>query len=169
MPKKSTKKAEQKLENVSVNKAKDTNADEELWTCEKCGKEYPMEKLNRIVNVEKDHEDAQSELICVDCFISKPFRAKYVVLSINGKDCIEMPKELVDNLNKQIGGNPCVAVRWLAIRGVMEMSLKFGHKFMGEKYALARASMDQVGFDKDEIIAYEQLVMIVDQLTHKDQ
>ena len=72
---------------------------------------------------------------------------------------------LDDTLVKNVGrclakGRPQV-MRFLALRGVMKICTKLGNNAMIGKYELARETLDDFGFSKDDAVALAQLEEIV--------
>jgi len=133
--------------------------------CDICGKYYDED--DDTVNaqyIELATNRFNQGQICVVCLSNVDFNKKFDVLRINFKD-IEISTELMEKINKDLLKSPTYAMRFLALKGVIGLTLQFGEQFMREKYELARESLNQYGFDNSNIIAYEQLIEVVKQLT----
>ena len=82
---------------------------------------------------------------------------------------VSLTQEIIDKVNADLQKSWTYTARFLALRGVIEISLKCGKDFMGEKYVMARKSLDQYGFDKDDQIAKFQLDILIDAFKQKPE
>lgn len=136
----------------------------EYKQCNRCEQEYFVSFLHYIDYSDTRTNNPSNEQICEKCIANLP---KYIRISeIDGEKASILDEKIIKVINKQIEDDPYSSVYWLELYEIMKIALISGRDVV-ENYSSARETLNEVGFHPNDLIAFNQLRIICDELTSR--